>query len=177
MPIDRISGKLATQYTPPELIERRRFPELRTILSVVNPADPQGPPPADPASDPQYQNWEHALESWAQTHPEFAPSGAPPTEFDDVHTPETIPKLTVLAPIGSVVTADPVTIHVEIQGRYPIKAVQIYLDGEFAGEKETPPYRFGWRKDVLGEGGHEAIVKAVDAVGNKLEQSVVFSVQ
>ncbi|MBI3305466.1 PBP1A family penicillin-binding protein [Candidatus Parcubacteria bacterium] len=175
--IDRISGKIATQYTPPELIERRRFPGLHTILAAVNPDDPSGPPPSDPASDPQYNNWESALQGWAQTHPELIPSAAPPTEFDDVHTPETTPRLTVLAPSGSVVTTDPVIIQVEIQARYPITAVQIYLDGEFAGEKDAPPYRFGWRKDTLGAGEHEAIIKAADTVGNKTEQNLVFSVQ
>jgi membrane peptidoglycan carboxypeptidase len=39
--------------------------QLHTILYYVNKNDPTGPDPANPAVDPQYQNWETALQTWA----------------------------------------------------------------------------------------------------------------
>ncbi len=37
---------------------------IHTILHFVNKDDPRGPYPANPASDPQYQNWEYAVQAW-----------------------------------------------------------------------------------------------------------------
>lgn len=35
-----------------------------TILYYVNKNDPTGPPPADPAADPQFRNWEVGVQDW-----------------------------------------------------------------------------------------------------------------
>lgn len=42
-----------------------------TILHYVNKNDPQGPYPTNPASDPQYSNWEYAVSLWRRA--QFAP--------------------------------------------------------------------------------------------------------
>ncbi|MBI2623309.1 MAG: transglycosylase domain-containing protein [Candidatus Liptonbacteria bacterium] len=39
--------------------------EIHTILYSVDKDDPTGPPPADPAQDPQFENWETGVLSWA----------------------------------------------------------------------------------------------------------------
>ncbi len=39
--------------------------QLHSILYYVNPADPLGPPPTDPNADPQFRNWEAAVQAWA----------------------------------------------------------------------------------------------------------------
>jgi penicillin-binding protein 1C len=45
-----------------------------TILFCVDPADPTGPMPQNPGSDPQFHNWEVAVENWVGTHPVAPPS-------------------------------------------------------------------------------------------------------
>ncbi|HEX4104566.1 MAG TPA: transglycosylase domain-containing protein [Candidatus Paceibacterota bacterium] len=39
--------------------------QLHTILYYVDKSDPTGPDPTDPATDPQYHNWETDLQAWA----------------------------------------------------------------------------------------------------------------
>jgi membrane peptidoglycan carboxypeptidase len=47
--------------------------QINTILYYVDKTDPTGPPPADPASDPQFNNWETGVINWArQNIPNFS---------------------------------------------------------------------------------------------------------
>ncbi len=43
--------------------------QIHSVLYYVDKNDPNGPPPANPASDPQYKNWEAAVQAWALVHP------------------------------------------------------------------------------------------------------------
>lgn len=38
-------------------------------LYYINKSDPAGPPPADPSTDPQFGNWEAALQAWIARNP------------------------------------------------------------------------------------------------------------
>ncbi len=47
--------------------------QIHNILYYVNKNDPTGPAPTDPASDPQFHDWEVGVINWAQQHiPNFA---------------------------------------------------------------------------------------------------------
>jgi membrane peptidoglycan carboxypeptidase len=39
---------------------------IHSILYFVNKKDPLGPVPANPANDPQFANWEYAVQKWKQ---------------------------------------------------------------------------------------------------------------
>ena len=41
---------------------------LHEILYWVNPSDPLGPAPTDPASDPQYEHWDYGVKLWGEQH-------------------------------------------------------------------------------------------------------------
>ncbi len=84
--IDKVSGKLATDLTPPDLVEERTFREAHDTLYYLDKDDPRGPAPTDPASDPQYANWENAVQDWVKRTNWLSATSTPPTEFDDVHT-------------------------------------------------------------------------------------------
>jgi hypothetical protein len=66
--IDKISGKLATDFTPAAAREERVYRDLHDTLYYVNKDDPRGPVPADPNADPMYAVWEAAAEAiqWVQ---------------------------------------------------------------------------------------------------------------
>ncbi len=66
--INKNNGLLATDKTPQDLIEEKPFIEIHTILYWLNKNDPQGAPPEKPDSDPQFKNWETALQNWLQNN-------------------------------------------------------------------------------------------------------------
>ncbi|MBV9349913.1 MAG: transglycosylase domain-containing protein, partial [Patescibacteria group bacterium] len=47
---------------------------VHTILYYIDRLNPTGPPPANPASDPQYSRWEYGVEQWAAAHPMALPA-------------------------------------------------------------------------------------------------------
>ena len=58
---------------------------IHSTLYYINRDDPTGPPPANPANDPMFNNWESAVRAWfgatVSTPPKQAspPPAAPPT--------------------------------------------------------------------------------------------------
>jgi membrane peptidoglycan carboxypeptidase len=47
--------------------------QIHSILYYVNKNDPTGPDPTNPAIDPQYNNWETAVQNWVANHPSINP--------------------------------------------------------------------------------------------------------
>ena len=47
---------------------KKKTQSVHEILNWVDKSDPLGPPPANPASDPQYNLWEVPVRAWAQAN-------------------------------------------------------------------------------------------------------------
>ena len=84
--IDRISGKLATNLTPPDLIEEVIYPQIHCILYYLNKDNPQGD--ENGQDDPQFQNWELPVLNWVSAlENSYLYNQNPPQEYDDIHVP------------------------------------------------------------------------------------------
>ncbi len=93
--IDKISGKLATIYTPFETVEEKVVPNIHSILYWVNKNDVNGPPPTTPENDPQFELWEISVQKWVKEK-NFDFSGfKTPSDEDTVHKPEFAPLFSV----------------------------------------------------------------------------------
>lgn len=66
--INKNNGLLATEKTPPELVEEKSFMEIHEIIWWLNKNDPQGPAPENPESDPQFNNWELSIQNWLSSN-------------------------------------------------------------------------------------------------------------
>ncbi len=55
----------ATDATPVENVIERTSREAHDILFYVDKDDPRGAAPDDPTRDPQFKNWESAVQDWA----------------------------------------------------------------------------------------------------------------
>ncbi len=176
--IDRISGKRATSSTPPELIEKRIYRQAHCILYYVNKDNPQGAPPSDPSADPQFKNWEAAVRSWA-ADPNRGnwKDEVPPTAFDDIHTPENKPQITITSPQnGQIIQNSQMTINTTVKANFPIKQIDFFLDGQFLGSRMSSPYN--WTFQLSGsqlKGQHKITVKAYDIYLNSNQTSVIFT--
>jgi len=97
--VDKISGKLATEFTPPELIEEKTLTQVHSILYWINKNDPLGPARENPADDSQFELWESPVRAWATSQNiQEQTRDSIPQEFDDVHKPEYAPKITLKSP-------------------------------------------------------------------------------
>ena len=137
---DTVSGKVATDYTPPETRQEVVFDNVHSILQWVNKDDPQGQAPTDPSTDSQYPYWEYAVRKWLTntylpSHPSFVETTDPiiPTATDDVHIPANFPNVSIISPAAGT-TIDPHTlINLQLQetGPYPVQKSDVYINGKY----------------------------------------------
>lgn len=167
--IDKISGKLATAFTPPELTEEMSFGSAVSILSIINKNDPLGDTPPNLA-DPQYANWQASIDQWLAGNPDGVGQIAPPTAYDDLHTEEKTPRITWISPPDGAGAADARDeIIVEIAAPLPLREVSLFVDDALK-ESKTAPFsssRFSFYTHApIEEGTHRFQINAYDAVGN-----------
>jgi len=173
--IDKISGKLATDLTPPDLIQEVPFQQIHTILYYVNKDDPLGEAPSNPESDPQFLNWDTPIQNWAQNSG-WVPI-SPPTQYDDIHIPENQPTLTIVSPSdGQTVSQRNVNIYALAFAKLGIKQLDFFFDDELVGVATQDPYQFTFRlpSKLIGA-SHVIKVRAYDQVFNRQEaQTRIF---
>jgi 1A family penicillin-binding protein len=108
-------GTSSVEYFPDPLPNTASKPILRgdycsggahTILSFVIKDDPTGPYPANPASDPQYRNWETSVQNWAARNGGIC--GAP--EYPENQEPNTASSTEPATPAPNGVIEIPATI-------------------------------------------------------------------
>lgn len=176
--IDTISGKLATQLTPPELIEERTYAQPpHCLLYYVDRNDPLGPQPSQPEKDPQFLRWEEPVLAWA-TSTSFL-FEEPPTEYDDIHVPSNQPKIEIVSPSdGELITQSSISIKVQASARLGIKQIDFFLDDLLIGTDYTAPYSMTFNLPAeIEPGQHTLKAKAYDIVLNRQEDKLKIMIE
>jgi len=95
--MDSISGKRATEYTPPETRVEKIVSNVHTILHWIDRNDPRGPVPENPFGDSQYSHWEFGVRKWAVEKGIVEENESViPLQFDDVHTLANKPRISIV---------------------------------------------------------------------------------
>ena len=167
--IDAVSGKLATDLTPPETIVERTYREAHDILFYVDKDDPRGPAPDDPMRDPQYANWESAVQDWVIRTGWLSATTTPPTEFDDVHVATNQPVVTILSPSPNQEwTSRAQVVNAAVSSMRRIVRMEVYSEGNLIGTKFSEPWSIQVRfPSAVDRGFHDIDVVAVDDIGNR----------
>lgn len=177
--INSANGKIATSTTPPGLIVIKIFLPPHDILHYVNPIDPRGPAPTNPANDPQYQNWENSLQDWIkreQTAGKEITLEEPPTQYDDTpFNPELTPQVQIISPQSNE-TIDGRQLNIQIKASAPrgVKQVDYYVDEQLVGSSIQFPFDFSFIFSKLYFKQHTLKIVAIDDQGNAGENKIVF---
>ena len=175
--IDKISSKLATEYTPQKFQERKVVQSIHSILYWLNKDDPLGNPPENPSSDPQFKNWENSVRFWATSQNiSDKENDIIPKEKDDVHIPEYFPKIESidLSPKKETYKTNEVLyIYPKITSKYDIKQVDYFIGEEYIGSVSKNPFSISINlsliNNLLGAGNFEMRLKIYDSVENQSE--------
>jgi 1A family penicillin-binding protein len=176
--IDRASGLLATDLTPPSFIEEKLFSAPHDILYYVNKDDPRGPAPTSPADDPQFSLWENAVAGWLKKHSSStSATGTPPTESDNVHKQENQPIFAIEEPLPNQTVNENLIVRINGSAPRGIGRAEYYIDGNLYFTNSN--YPFGMEKSLsfLTSGYHDLTVRVCDDVDNCSEQKVSFNLQ
>ncbi len=178
--IDKASGLLATEYTPKSYIEEKEYYEPHCILYYVDKDNPRGEKPEHPEKDSQFNLWENAVQEWAKKE-KFATSTEenafiPPTEKDNLHIPENLPKLTIIYPTNNQNISGPfLSIKIKTSSNRGIKKVYYYLNDNLFFTSLNPPFNLYKQITFLNNGFHNIKIKACDDIDNCTEKELEFN--
>ncbi|MCX6751272.1 MAG: transglycosylase domain-containing protein [Candidatus Nomurabacteria bacterium] len=181
--IDKISGKLATEFTPKETTQEKVITNVHSILFWVNKDDVLGPPPLDPNSDSQFSHWEIPVQNWwVQNSGKYPITtwAEKPTGIDDIHTDVNKPIVSIIEPNTASVYSPNQKIQLQVlnSGRFPLQKMDIFINDTFM-DTINAPFSFSF---VLGElenlrSENELRIISYDTAYNRTENTVIFNVK
>ncbi len=180
--VDKVSGKLATEYTPPEMLEEKVITNVHSILYWVDRKDILGGAPSNPENNPQFSHWEIPIQKWwaenSYKYPNVNISDKPITS-DDVHTETSKPKVSITEPNSSktYLPGEKIQLSISSSGPYPLKRVDVFINDVFIENIEPPFYFAFFPQDLENLQTNNTLkVIAYDTAGNSSEASSSFTV-
>lgn len=177
--INRLTGRVAASSTPEHLTTERTYLLPHDILHYVKKDDPRGDYPTNPSDDPQYENWETALQSWVERNRkkgiEFTLE-EPPTEVDAPLDPALAPRLEVIHPQpGETYTSRDLLFEVRADSPRGVHQVTYYIDNNQVALSGSFPFSITYHAETLAPGEHSLIILAEDDLGNYTEKEIKFN--
>jgi len=178
--IDKISRKLATNLTPPDLIEEKSYQETHSILYYVDKDNPLDDYPSDPNQDSQFEGWEKSVLEWSKNQPcsqDTCYNQNPPTEYDDIHTLENQPDVKIISPDeNNLINQYILTIQATAEASLGIKQLDFFMNNQLISTDNTQPYSitFNISPYLLSQEEQVIKVKAYDNVLNRQEDEIII---
>ncbi|MFH1046962.1 MAG: PBP1A family penicillin-binding protein [Patescibacteria group bacterium] len=140
--IDSVSGLLATEHTPEDLVVEKGFGIPHSILFFLDKSNPLGPPPENPADDPMFEAWENGVATWVSKQENLEiETDPPPTESDNVHTPENKPRISIRQPLnGANINSRDLSIELDAFAQRGIAKVELSIGGDIIATIENAPF-------------------------------------
>jgi len=166
--IDKISGKLATEFTPEELKQEVFIQNVHNILYWIDKKNPRGGIPKNPQEDSQFLLWEDPVRAWVKNN-NIIESTVVPTELDNIHRPEFQPVFNlILQEKNSYSQSEKILIGIIQTGGNSISKSDLYVNGLLVSTKDGLNNHFFIPKDLgISSGPAEIKVVAYDSVLNK----------
>jgi penicillin-binding protein 1C len=180
--IDTVTGKLAVENTPPENIQEQSYLDPHSILYYVDKNDPLGPEPSNPANDPAFGAWESAVKAWVDREGWNA-SSTIPTEYDDVHTKDNVPMVSLVWPGDrEQIESRSFTIQADVSASRMIQSVRALMNGYVVGSSFSASEGGRWTiqaaiPNAVDRGFQDLVIEARDDVGNKGETKVTINLR
>ena len=180
--VDKISGKMATEFTPPEMVQEKVLTEIHSILYWLDKNNPNGGKPDNPENDSQFRMWEIPVRRWAESANIKDQTEADlPKEKDDVHKPEYAPVLKINSPQENQTYASTsdITIKFSSQGKYELGQADLFFNNNYLGSLGQEPYIFTFKPkptSLVGFGDSEIKIIAYDKVRNKSETIIPIKI-
>jgi len=173
--VDKLTGKLATEFTPEHLIEEKTFQQAHNILHFVDKNDPLGPVPTNPQNDPYYEAWEKPVVEWAKKN--NIVNETIPTDYDDVHKAEDKISVEIKQPSsGSNITSSQINLVLEVGHHQKLSRLEAEIDGQKIDSKNGDNFS---STNInlpinIGNGLHTLTVKVFDTLENVGQANVII---
>ncbi len=181
--IDKISKKLATEFTPKETKQEKIITNVRSILYWVNKNDILGPSPVNPSDDSQFEHWEIPIQDWwAKNSYKYSTitSADKPNEIDNIHNTSSGPLVSILEPNNETIYDNNQKIQIKTKntGIYPIQKMDIFINNVYLGTTDSS-LNFSFTPAMLDNLKNENILRIIsyDTVYNRGESETIFKIK
>lgn len=164
----------SNKYCPEDKEKKRDFADVHTILYFVDKNDPLGEEPSNPKADPQYKEWEKAVEKFYEENKDFIYGEFPEDECKEDDFKEFKPKLSISVP-GSTASKT-FTIKADPDAPYGIDSVKFFVEEKQVGERKDGPYEVNYTaSDSENNTTLKVRVELKDSIGNTVEKNAEIS--
>ena len=162
---------------PAEWIVEKTFKETHNILHYVIKEDPNGPYPANPQDEPMYNNWEAAVQKWAEGQEDYLTNETQTADCGQ-RNPESQPTVSIVSP-KSGDTQNNANFQIAVdakaaEGRV-LKKMDYIIDSILVDSQTEAPFFSTYSPDNLTDGQHTLRVVAYDDKDNTGDDTVSFN--
>ena len=139
--IDKVTGKLATENTPPESREERIITNVQDILYWVDKSNPRGPIPQNPASDPQFSLWNSAVQTWWEQNKykyTITTTNDLPTDYETVHSEENKPDIEISGLPKELPLSGKATVNLSNKNSYGLTTADVFINNTYITTLSSP---------------------------------------
>ncbi len=136
---DTISGRQADSETPQEQIEEKLISQHHSLLYYVSREDPLGPPPTNPADDPEFLGWESGVKAWVQEQGISEDTAL--DEYSSDISLENKPMIFFVSPLPNMTISErQISVDVTTVAPRGVRKVDYYIDSMFLRSVIEPPF-------------------------------------
>lgn len=163
---------LASDACPESYVEKKKFFSGHSILWYVQKDDPRGEAPKNPENDPQFKNWEKALEKYAQKNDDLSEDPAPDKKCEADDFSDIAPDVSISSPgNGATIASSSFSISASGSSDFGIKKIILYVNGKEIASKDSSSISVNY--DVSSPGSDLEIKATVESKnGNSKTTSI-----
>jgi len=143
---------LASDACPDSKADKKEFFTGHNILYYVNKDDPRGDTPKDPSKDPQYDNWEKAVQKWADKNTKFITGDVPTDQCKS----SDFSSYKVSVSLDASSSGSAVNISGSVNAPYGVKDSSLSVDGN---KISSPNGSFSTSYDASGKNNSDLNIK------------------
>lgn len=177
--IDKISGLLATEFTPPDAVEEVTFQNYEPIADLFNWKTELLTFYKEKAEKGEA---DETLDALNLENKENIRPGMPPTEYDNIHTAETaknIPTINIISPVAQTeIPQGNFNVAIDVKAPNGIDRVEYYIDNDKKFFTKTSPFTGHLRITKFMEKGsiHLLVAKVIDKLGYSTQAAIEIKV-
>ncbi len=180
---DKVSGGLATEYTPSDMKNEQSITSVHTILYWIDKNNPLGEKIQNYQNDPQYNNWEYGVQKWWNNNNfnyKIVTYADKPVGYDNVHTVSSKPVFNIIGISNEVYNKDQVvSLSIDLKSQNQIKKIDVFVNNIYLTSLRSYPFTFSF---IPNEISNIVIVNTIhiigyDSLGNIGEVSNQFMVK
>ena len=179
--IDKISGGLATKFTPKETQEEKSITNVHTILYWLDKDNPLKETIAN-ESDPQFINWDYGVRNWWALNKYKYPiitEANKPNYKDNIHTENSKPSFDILGLKNKYSLKDKtISISINPKTKNKIKKIDVFVNNTYLKSLKSYPYKISFDISEIKNIDKTNTLKIIgyDILGNTSETTKDFEV-